>query len=294
MTRFKVAVCAVTLMVGLQLLGSVSAFRISKLDAASRITYSSSPTLKLSNNNDYSETFDPFNKKSDAFQVANPENYVQSKSVLPLLVGMATFEPAVAHAAASDYGIFAGRTASLMHPITNFALFFTTLYSGYLGLQWRRQRDIGEQLKALTAQLPKLSTGAVKSPIADMVNSINKDISALQAAGTDGNADQAEYKLKALRQDLQLLQSSAAVEIDQQIRELTATRKSLVSMNLRDKHHLTGSILLGVGVTVSVLGAFNTYMRAGKLFPGPHLYAGMGITICWAGRFSYPPSLYPT
>ena len=25
-------------------------------------------------------------------------------------------------------------------------------------------------------------------------------------------------------------------------------------------------------------GAMNTYLRAGKLFPGPHLYAGAAIT----------------
>jgi hypothetical protein len=52
--------------------------------------------------------------------------------------------------------------------------------------------------------------------------------------------------------------------------------------NLREKHYLTGSVLLGVGVTVSILGAFNTFMRAEKLFPGPHLYAGMAVTILWA------------
>ena len=32
----------------------------------------------------------------------------------------------------------------------------------------------------------------------------------------------------------------------------------------------------------------NTYARAGKLFPGPHLYAGAGLVCLWAlaGKFS--------
>ncbi|KAJ1400843.1 hypothetical protein B484DRAFT_312096, partial [Ochromonadaceae sp. CCMP2298] len=133
-----------------------------------------------------------------------------------------------------DYGIFAGRTASLAHPVTNLALFFTSLYSAYLGYNWRRLRGIGEELKELSAQMPKLSSGLAKAPLSEM------------------------------------------------IAQLSATRKDLLVGNLKDKHQTTGSILLGVGVTVSVMGAFNTYMRAGKLFPGPHLYAGMAITILWA------------
>lgn len=33
----------------------------------------------------------------------------------------------------------------------------------------------------------------------------------------------------------------------------------------------------------------NTYMRVGKLFPGPHLYAGMGITALWAAAAALVP-----
>jgi Protein of unknown function (DUF4079) len=29
-------------------------------------------------------------------------------------------------------------------------------------------------------------------------------------------------------------------------------------------------------------GPLNTYARAGKLFPGPHLYAGAGLVVLWA------------
>merc|ERR1719267_35562 len=45
-----------------------------------------------------------------------------------------------ASAKGGAYGIFEGRTASLLHPITMALLFLTSLYSGYLGLQWRKLR----------------------------------------------------------------------------------------------------------------------------------------------------------
>lgn len=53
-------------------------------------------------------------------------------------------------------------------------------------------------------------------------------------------------------------------------------RKVLVKGGFRDRHFNWGSILLGTGVLFSVSGAVNTYLRTGKLFPGPHLYAGVG------------------
>jgi hypothetical protein len=30
----------------------------------------------------------------------------------------------------------------------------------------------------------------------------------------------------------------------------------------------------------SVYGGLNTFLRTGKLFPGPHLYAGAGMWVC--------------
>jgi hypothetical protein len=38
-------------------------------------------------------------------------------------------------------------------------------------------------------------------------------------------------------------------------------------------------------------GALNTYLRVGKLFPGPHLFAGAGITVCWALAASLVPAM---
>lgn len=180
-------------------------------------------------------------------------------------------------AEANEYGILAGKTASMLHPLTNFALFGTSLYSAYLGLQWRRLRGLGEELKELSAQLPTISTGPAKSPIGATIDSITKQLSELTDAGEDA------AKKKTLNDDLEKL--TRAVEIDSKIQELSTLRKNLLGANLRDKHWYTGSILLGTGVSVAILGAFNTYMRAGRLFPGPHLFAGMAITIMWAGLF---------
>ncbi len=38
-------------------------------------------------------------------------------------------------------------------------------------------------------------------------------------------------------------------------------------------------------------GPLNTYARAGKLFPGPHLYAGAGLVVLWALAASMVPAM---
>jgi hypothetical protein len=185
--------------------------------------------------------------------------------------------PTAVSDSANDYGILAGRTASLLHPVTNFALFGTSLYSLYLGLQWRRQRELGAEIKQLGEELPVLSSGSRPShPLASQTSSLLAKAAAL-TADTDPQA------ISDIQRDLSLLRGAEAVAVDARIGELTAERKALSAKNLKDKHFLTGSVLLGVGVSVSILGALNTYLRAGKLFPGPHLYAGAAITILWAG-----------
>lgn len=57
---------------------------------------------------------------------------------------------------------------------------------------------------------------------------------------------------------------------------LSQERKELIKGSYRDKHFNAGSILLGFGVFESVYGGVNTWFRTGKLFPGPHLFAGAG------------------
>ena len=189
-----------------------------------------------------------------------------------------------ASAAGGAYGVFEGKLASMAHPVTMLALFGTSVYSGYLGLQWRRLRGIGEELKDLTKSMPKLSSGQAKSPISESMAAFNSELATLSVAEGDNT-----LRLSTLRSDISLLKEASS--IDSKIIELSQTRKDLISMNLRDKHFTTGSTLLGVGVGVAILGAFNTYMRVGKLFPGPHLYAGMAVTGLWAASAAMVPEM---
>jgi hypothetical protein len=50
-------------------------------------------------------------------------------------------------ATGGEFGVFEGRTASLVHPAVMFVLFGTSLYSGYLGWQWKRLRTVGNELR---------------------------------------------------------------------------------------------------------------------------------------------------
>ncbi|CAM8935624.1 unnamed protein product [Rhodiola kirilowii] len=79
--------------------------------------------------------------------------------------------------------------------------------------------------------------------------------------------------------------------IEAQIQQLSETRKELVKGGYRDKHFNAGSILLGFGVFESVGGGLNTWLRTGKLFPGPHLFAGAGITVLWAVAAALVPAM---
>lgn len=53
-------------------------------------------------------------------------------------------------------------------------------------------------------------------------------------------------------------------------------RKELLKGSYKDRHFNAGSLLLGFGVFEAVGGGVNTWFRTGKLFPGPHLFAGAG------------------
>jgi hypothetical protein len=122
-------------------------------------------------------------------------------------------------------------------------LFAASAYSGWLGWQWRRARAlIPEELASLKAQLPPAPAEGAAAP-------------ALSEA-----------------------QAQASLRVD----ELTAERKALLASGVREQHFNWGSLLLGLGVLIAVEGPVNTFIRTGKLFPGPHLYAGAGIVVLWA------------
>jgi hypothetical protein len=72
---------------------------------------------------------------------------------------------------------------------------------------------------------------------------------------------------------------------------LVQQRKELTAGNFRDRHFNMGSFLLAGGVTIALEGCVNTYFRTGKLFPGPHLFAGASIVALWAMAASLVPAM---
>lgn len=67
------------------------------------------------------------------------------------------------------------------------------------------------------------------------------------------------------------------------------TRKELVKKNFGQRHHKIGSILLSLMVLGNIGGMAVTYINNGKLFVGPHLLAGLGMT----GLIAVSASLVP-
>jgi Protein of unknown function (DUF4079) len=55
-------------------------------------------------------------------------------------------------------------------------------------------------------------------------------------------------------------------------------KKGLVKGKFRNKHHQIGSLLLAVMILGTIGGMAVTYINNGKLFVGPHLLVGLGMT----------------
>ena len=67
------------------------------------------------------------------------------------------------------------------------------------------------------------------------------------------------------------------------------TRKELIKKKFGERHHKMGSILLAFMILGSLGGMAGTYINNGKLFVGPHLLAGLGMT----GMIAVSASLVP-
>ncbi|PNH06608.1 hypothetical protein TSOC_006992 [Tetrabaena socialis] len=166
------------------------------------------------------------------------------------ITAAAAMAPLLLHANAAiakdgEYGLLEGRTVALIHPAVMLFLFGGSLYAGYLGYQWKRTRELGDEIRELKKTLP--------------------------AAGADG-----------------VRPPSAA---DSTIAQKDTERKELLKGDYKDKHWWWGSLLLASGVGIAVEGAVNTFMRTGKLFPGPHLYAGATVVALWAAAAALVPAM---
>lgn len=145
-----------------------------------------------------------------------------------------------------------GRSFALIHPLVMGGLFFYTLWAGYLGWQWRRVRTIQEE-----------------------INELKKQVKPAVAVGSEASAEE----------------TVSVSPFEAKIQQLTEERKELIKGSYRDRHFNAGSILLGFGVFEAVGGGLNTWFRAGKLFPGPHLFAGAAITVLWAAAAALVPAM---
>ncbi|KAL1541223.1 hypothetical protein AAHA92_25473 [Salvia divinorum] len=184
-----------------------------------------------------------------------PELLHHLKSIsLPLTAITLPFflPPEDAFAVGGELGILEGRSFALIHPIVMSGLFVYTLYAGYLGWQWRRVRTIQDEINQLKKELKPVAVTPDGSPPS---------------------------------------QPPPPSPLDAKIQQLTEERKELIKGSYRDKHFNAGSILLGFGVFESVFGGLNTWFRTGKLFPGPHLYAGAAITVLWAAAAALVPRM---
>lgn len=172
-----------------------------------------------------------------------------------------------ANAAGPDWGIFEGKTGSLLHPAMMFGMLALSASTALLGFEWRRQRTIGDSISTLKKSLPDLA-GA---------KSVSEAIKACQAAEEVDS--------------VQLARLQSALPIDSEIKELQEERKALAAKGPRDKHYGQGAMLAFLGTVFAIEGPLNTYARAGKLFPGPHLYAGAGLVCLWALAVAAVPQM---
>ncbi|KAH7860967.1 hypothetical protein Vadar_020042 [Vaccinium darrowii] len=160
-------------------------------------------------------------------------------------------DPQDALAVEGEFGILEGRSFALIHPLVMTGLFFYTLWAGYLGWQWRRVRTTQDEINELKKQVKPVAVTPEGTPV----------------------------------------EPPAPSPVEAKIRQLTEERKELIKGSYRDRHFNAGSILLGFGVFEAVFGGVNTWFRTGKLFPGPHLFAGAGITVLWAAAAALVPAM---
>ncbi|KAL7530155.1 hypothetical protein ACHAWF_003265 [Thalassiosira exigua] len=208
----------------------------------------------------------------DPLRLAESDDSPRSSSSSPTPAVLAAFSAALlsplsASAAGPDWGIFEGRTGSLLHPLAMFSMAALSASTALLGFQWRRQRTLGDEISSLKKSLPDLmGASSAKAALAEAEGAEERD------AG----------RIATLR---------GALGIESQIEELQKERKELAGAGPRDKHFNQGALLLFVGTAFAIEGPLNTYARAGKLFPGPHLYAGAGLVCLWALAASMVPAM---
>lgn len=191
--------------------------------------------------NGYFDPLDLASSSNDDGQIRSTSTSSSSSSLaivtaLPFLLSLST--PLIANANDSpNWGIFEGRTGSLLHPVAMISMAAFSASTALLGFQWKRQRTIGDEISTLKKTLPTLRNGAtsVKEALA-MVSTTTSTVV------EGGEAVDAAY-VSALK---------GGLEIENKIMELTNERKELASAGPRDKHFNQGALLLFVGTAFAI------------------------------------------
>jgi Protein of unknown function (DUF4079) len=132
-----------------------------------------------------------------------------------------TIVPGAAYAAGPDWGLFEGRIGSLLHPLTMGSLLLFSLYTAYLGLQWRRQRTMGDEIAALKQKLPP--------------------------AAPASNVEQELGAVAAVVQETRQIST-----LEAQIAALTRERKEIAAKGPRDQHFSQGALLACIGTLFAI------------------------------------------
>jgi Protein of unknown function (DUF4079) len=133
--------------------------------------------------------------------------------------------PLASLADSPDWGLFEGRTGSLLHPVFMGGLFLVSVSTALLGFQWRRQRTIGDDMAALKKNLATLLPAGAASVQAAM--------------GDDAEAQDASKYTEARA-------------IEAQIADLQAERKELSQKNPRDQHFWQGALMAFLGTCFAI------------------------------------------
>ena len=149
-------------------------------------------------------------------------------SAMTAAVALWTMTSTAAEAAGPDWGIFEGRTGSLLHPIVMGSLLLFSVSTALLGFDWRRQRTIGDEINELKKSIPDLNGAS--------------SVSAAIEEATKAEPVDSAYVAKL----------QASLSTDAQIKELQAERKELAAKGARDKHYAQGSLLAFVGTLFAI------------------------------------------
>ena len=217
---------------------AVTGFTVPTSSTALSSTHSPTSLSAFDNNDNVNlieSSYDPLNLSDDLDYTSSSESNGRNNGAAIALTATATTllsTPLSASAAGPDWGIFEGRTGSLLHPAAMATMALFSISTALLGFQWRRQRTLGDEIKALKNTLPNLNgAGSVKEAI---------------AAAESAESVDASY-VSTLK---------GALSIESEIEALTTERKELASAGPRDKHFNQGSLLLFIGIAFAIEVSF--------------------------------------